>query len=66
MDVQHQVCGKYKLLDRERLTVQFVEDLPADKCESMIGFDFKNYNEAVKPWIREVIQNLKNKPKEIL
>jgi len=61
LDINHQVCAKYSFVDKERLTVKHDEDLPINNCEGMIGFGYKDYNETVKPWIREAIQKLKNK-----
>jgi hypothetical protein len=61
LDVEHQVCAKYKIIDKERLTVQHIADHPIILCEGMIGFSFKDYNESVKPWIRDAIKELKKK-----
>ena len=65
LDLEHSVCAKYKLVDRERLTVQHIGDFPLLECEGMVGFGFKDYNETVKPWIREAIVKLKNGPKPL-
>ncbi len=65
LDVEHGVCAKYKIIDHERLTVQFLGDFPLIECEGLVGFGFKDYNEIVKPWIRDAIAKLKKGPKPL-
>lgn len=61
LDIPHQVCSKYSFVDKERLTVKHDGDFPIAVCEGMVGFGFKDYNESVKPWVRDAIQELKKK-----
>lgn len=37
-DLHNQVCGKYKIVDKERLLIEWDSDLPIMACHGVFGF----------------------------
>lgn len=58
-DVKFQVCGKWKIVDHERLLVEHVEDLPLSVCDGMFGFSSADMPKVLN-WSRAAIDKIKN------
>lgn len=57
-DMQSKVCGKWKIIDKERLLVEHVQDLPLEKCHGIFGFSV-NDMPKVLDWSRVAITEMK-------
>lgn len=54
VDLHHQVCGKYKIVDKERMLFEHDSDLPIMSCDGVFGFSTVD-TPKVMDWGRDAI-----------
>ena len=59
VDVVHNVCSKKKIIDKENLVFQHVEDLPLYSCDGFIAVSYEDFG-PLKNWIKRMIKKIKD------
>lgn len=52
LDTTNKICGKWKIISKDAMVVNFVRDMPLDECNGVIGFRFEDMGK-VRRWIKE-------------
>lgn len=60
VDLDNQVCGRYKVVDSERLTFEHDSDLPLSSCNGVFGFSSRDISPVLN-WTRDAIKQAKEK-----
>jgi hypothetical protein len=58
VDVQHSICAKKEIVDKENLIFKHVEDLPLTACDGNVSIAKADFLEF-KKWVRRAIDKLK-------
>ena len=51
IDVQHQICSRRVILNKQTLSSKFVEDMPIENCDGFIALSAQEFLD-LKSWIR--------------
>ncbi len=62
VDLGNHICGRYEIVDYERLLFKHVEDMPLAACDGVFGFSADRIG-PVMTWSRNVIKQYKDKCK---